>query len=298
LEGRIGVKRILFVIDGAADEPIGELGGKTPLQAANKPNLDALCAKSRLGLLETIPDGLPASSDVGNLSLLGYDVRQNMPGRGPLEAAAMGIRLAEDEVAMRCNLSTQKAGNMEDYSGGHVSTPEAAELIAELNAEFLTPAFRLCPGVSYRHVLILKGKEFSEKVETFPPHDHPGKPLKGILPRESAPEGKETARVLNEFIRDAMPILENSAVNKARSAEGKRPANLAWPWSPGRRPAMKTYQELYGLSGAVISAVDIVFGIGILAGMDPVKVKGATGLWDTNYEGKAREQAGGKEACH
>ncbi len=279
------MKTIVILADGMADYAVPELGGRTPLQAARTPAIDRLCARSRCGLLVTVPDDMPPGSEVANLSVLGYDVRRVYQGRGVLEAASMGVELAADDLAMRCNLICVEAGRIKNHSAGHIPSEESRQLIAALNAELAGPGVRFHAGVSYRHLLVIAGGV--DDLQCTPPHDVPGTPFADVLPR---PKGaaSPTARLVSDLILASQPLLEGHPVNRARRERGLDPGNSIWPWSPGRRPRMKTYRELYGLSGAVISAVDLIFGIGVYAGFDPIHVPGATGLHDTNYEGKAQ----------
>lgn len=302
------MKYLIVLADGAADEPIESLGNKTPLQAANKPLIDKLAREGVNGRLVTVPQGYNPGSEIAHLGLLGYDVAQVFEGRGSLEAASMQIPIEEDEVAMRCNVICLDGLNIKNHSAGNISTEEADELIKSLN-EWM-PSFplegdrfvkaediRLYTGVSYRHLLKIKGG--SKYVRCTPPHDRIGKPWSAELPvaDEEASGSKptkltpeETATILRELILWSQKVLTNHPINKKRIAEGKDPANSIWPWSLGYRPKMQTLQELFPnriKTGAVISAVDLIFGIGVYCGLDKVEVPGATGLWDTNYEGKA-----------
>lgn len=302
------MKYLIVLADGAADEPIESLGNKTPLQAANKPLIDKLAREGVNGRLVTVPQGYNPGSEIAHLGLLGYDVAQVFEGRGSLEAASMQIPIEEDEVAMRCNVICLDGLNIKNHSAGNISTEEADELIKSLN-EWM-PSFplegdrfvkaediRLYTGVSYRHLLKIKGG--SKYVRCTPPHDRIGKPWSAELPvaDEEVPGSKptkltpeETATILRELILWSQKVLTNHPINKKRIAEGKDPANSIWPWSLGYRPKMQTLQELFPSrikTGAVISAVDLIFGIGVYCGLDKVEVPGATGLWDTNYEGKA-----------
>jgi 2,3-bisphosphoglycerate-independent phosphoglycerate mutase len=281
------MKSIVFLGDGMADEPIAGLGGKTPIEAAQTPHMDQIAREGRCGTLLTLPDGFPTSSDVANLSVLGYDLATSYAGRGPIEAASQGIELVGDEIAFRCNLITEKDGILDEYSGGHLTTEEAVELITALNEAFGSDRVRFHPGVSYRNLLILKGKEFSPKVAYQKPDSSQGMNIKDLLLEPEVPEAEETARLLNDLTLRSPHVLEPHPVNGRRRAEGKKMANMIWPWSPGGRPTLTPFQEKYGITGAIISAVDVVFGIGVLAGMEIIRVPGATGFIDTNYEGKA-----------
>jgi 2,3-bisphosphoglycerate-independent phosphoglycerate mutase len=280
------MKYIIFVGDGMADYALKELKGKTPLQAAKTPNMDLLAKKGRLGKLITVPKGMPPGSDVANLSVLGYDPRECYTGRGPLEAASMGVELGKNDVAFRCNLITEKNGKLADYCSGHISNEEAAELMRAVQVEFGKPNIEFHNGVSYRHLLVLK-KDYSDKVECIPPHNVIGSKIAKILPKAKSREGEKTTQLLNKMILDSKKFLEKHPVNVERVKKEKNLGNMIWPWSPGKKPNIKSFQDLYGIKGAAISAVDIIFGLGIYAGFKPIKVEGATGLYDTNYEGKA-----------
>ena len=281
------MKHIIILGDGMADWPIEAFGGATPLQAANKPCMDRLAAIGRSGVLASIPEGFAPGSEIANMSVLGYDVAKVFEGRGSLEAASMGIEIGDDEMAMRCNLICIENGKIKNHSAGHISNEEAHELILFLDKELGNKQIKLHPGVSYRHLLVVKNG--NKALKCTPPHDVPGTPYKEVMIEAEKPEAQETARLLNQLILDSQRLLESHPVNLKRIAEGKDPANSLWPWSPGYRPAMQTMQQLYGIgSGAVISAVDLIMGIGVYAGLTPVHVEGATGLYDTNYEGKAK----------
>ena len=281
------MKYILFIIDGAADYPIEELNNKTPLQVAKKPNIDSLAKKGKCGLLETVPKEMPPDSAVANMSILGYDLKKCYQGRGVLEAANIGVKIEKDDVVFRCNIICEENGKIKNHSGGHISTEEAHKLIEALDEKLGNNEIRFYPGVSYRNLLVLKGKKYSADVECTPPHDVPGTEISKVLVRANNEKGKETANLLNKLILDSKAILEKHPVNIKKVKEGKDPANMIWPWSPGKKPAMKTFQELYKIKGAAISAVDLINGLGVYAGFDVIKVEGATGLWNTNYEGKA-----------
>ena len=281
------MKYIIVLGDGMADEPIEALENKTPLQAVSKPAIDWVAAHGRSGLLATVPAGFAPGSEIANLSVLGYDVPKVFEGRGSLEAASMGVKIEDGEMAMRCNLITIEDGKIKNHSAGHISNAEAAELIAFLQKELGGEDVNFFPGVSYRHLLKIKGG--SKRIVTTPPHDVPGTPYKDVLVRAADTDGEPTARQLNELIERSMTLLENHPVNLARKAAGKDPANSIWPWSPGYRPQMQTLMQRYGIgSGVVISAVDLIKGIGVYAGLESIDVEGATGLYNTNYEGKAQ----------
>jgi 2,3-bisphosphoglycerate-independent phosphoglycerate mutase len=276
------IDRYLILIgDGMGDHPLPELGGRTPLEAAATPNLDRLAREGELGQVRTIPEGMAPGSDVANLSILGYDPRRYHSGRAPLEAAAMGVRLAQGEVALRCNLVTLSgaAGDevMEDYAAGHITTGEATELIGALSRKLGGGEFSFHAGQSYRHLLVWKGG-FSE-LETTPPHDITGQRVAPYLKRLNL-------MALLELMERARPILADHPVNQLRRQKSLRPANAIWLWGQGRAPQMPTVAERFGLGGAVVSAVDLVRGIGRYAGLEPLAVPGMTGWLDTNYAGK------------
>ena len=281
------MKYIIILGDGMADEPIGSLGGRTPLQAACKPSIDRVAALGRSGMLATVPAGFAPGSEIANLSVLGYDLPKVFEGRGSLEAASMGVRIEDGEMAMRCNLLTIEQGRIKNHSAGHITSEEAAELIDFLQKELGGGDANFFPGVSYRHLLKLKGGD--KRIATTPPHDVPGTPYRDVLVRALVPEAEATAVRINELIERSQELLKDHPVNRARVAAGKEPANSIWPWSPGYRPRMETLMQRYGIrDGVVISAVDLIKGIGVYAGLKPVDVEGATGLYTTNYEGKAR----------
>ena len=270
-----------------ADEPIASLGNKTCLQAANKPNIDKIASLGRSGLLDTIPEGFAPGSEIANMSVMGYDVPKVFEGRGSLEAASMGVAIEEGEMAMRCNLICIESGKIKNHSAGHISNEEATELILFLQEKLGNEQINFFPGVSYRHLLKLKGGK--KQLNCTPPHDVPGTVFAHVMIKAEADEAKESADLLNNLILRSQELLENHPVNLKRAAAGKDKANSIWPWSPGYKPAMKTMQELYGLkSGSVISAVDLIRGIGVYAGLKVILVEGATGLYNTNYEGKAQ----------
>jgi 2,3-bisphosphoglycerate-independent phosphoglycerate mutase len=300
------MKYIIILGDGMADEPLPELDGKTPLQAANKPHIDELAKSGRCGMLDTIPAGMLPGSEIANLSVLGYDVPAVFEGRGVLEAASMGVQLEPGDLALRCNLITLDAEKIKNHSAGHISSEEAFELIRFLDKKLGNSNIRFYPGVSYRHLLVIKGG--SKEVDCTPPHDVAGKPFRTYLPEslnknvlpsdlsdglenslENSSGCNKTSALLNYLILRSRYLLLDHPVNQKRIAEGKDPANCIWPWSPGFRPQMSTLKEMYGIGkSAAISAVDLIQGIGVYAGMDVIRVEGATGLYNTNYEGKAR----------
>ena len=280
------MKRVIILGDGMADEPIEELGGKTPLQYAETPTFDWLAKHSRLGMLKTVPAGYHPGSEVANMAVLGYDLDESFEGRGSLEAASMGIDILPGEMAMRCNLICIENGLIKNHSAGHISNEEAKVLIDFLNEKLSDESVSFYPGVSYRHLLKIKGG--CKHIECTPPHDVPGTPFKDVLVRACSPDAESTAELINSLIIKSQQLLSEHPVNLKRVSEGKDPANSIWPWSPGYRPKMQTLQERFGIgSGAVISAVDLIRGIGLYSGLQPIIVEGATGLWNTNYVGKA-----------
>ncbi len=272
------MKYILIVGDGMADYPIDELGGKTPLQAANTPNMDKLAKEGIVGMAKTVPDGMPPGSDVANLSVMGYDPQRYYPGRAPLEAASMGISLEPDETAFRCNLVTVENGIMIDYSGGHISTPEARGLIEAVDASLGNKYVKFHPGISYRHLMVLKDDILPT---CTPPHDISGRAIEPFLPQGNG------AEILRELMSASCPVLEAHEINRQRRQEDKKPANMIWLWGYGKPIKMPTIQQRFNLSGGVISAVDLIRGIGKCAGLRSIDVPGITGYYDTNYTGKA-----------
>ncbi len=282
------MKYLLVVGDGMADYPVPELYGKTPLQVANKPNMDMTAAKGRNGLLKTVPDGLTPGSGTAILSVLGYNPTRYYTGRGPFEAAARNIKLDENDVAYRCNLITEKNNKIVDYSADHITNNEAAELIETLKNKMEKPSsIEFFAGLSYRHFLVIRNYMHKEIVDCTPPHDAIGMEISEILPKAETEDAANTADLLSSMILDSKKVLENHPVNVARRKSGKRSANMIWPWGGGKTPFMPTLKEKYGVESAVISAVDLVKGIGVYAGMKIVEVPGATGFYDTDYEAKA-----------
>lgn len=280
------MKHIIILGDGMADEPIDELGGLTPLQYAATPYMDRLAAAGCTGRLKTVAPGFHPGSEVANMSVLGYDLPHVYEGRGVLEAASIGVTLQPGEMALRCNLVCIDGELLKNHSAGHISTAEADELIRTLNEQLGSDRVRFYTGVSYRHLLVVRGGD--KRLDCTPPHDVPLHPFRPLMVKAEVPEAEETARLLNDLIFRSQEILANHPVNRKRQGAGKDKANSIWPWSPGYRPAMRTLHELYGIRrGAVISAVDLIRGIGTYAGLEVLHVEGATGLYDTNYEGKA-----------
>lgn len=281
------MKHIIILGDGMADEPIASLGNRTPLQAARTPYMDLLARMGRNGILNTVPDGFAPGSEIANLSVLGYDVPSVYEGRGVLEAASMGVEILPGEIGMRCNLVCIEGDLLKNHSAGHISTAEAAELIQFLEDKLGDDRVSFHPGVSYRHVLKMKGG--NKHLRCTPPHDIPGKPFAPHLIQPLTEDAKATADALNELITASRELLHDHPINIQRVKEGKDPANSIWPWSPGFRPSMRRLSEMFPInSGAVISAVDLIRGIGAYAGLEVIMVEGATGLHDTNYEGKAQ----------
>lgn len=286
-------KFIVLVGDGMADYRIDALDGRTPLEAARTPHLDRLAAAGQTGLVCTIPEGMEPGSDIANMSLLGYDPRRYHTGRAPLEAASLGVRLDPQDVAFRCNLVTLLEDDrgvlrMADYAAGHISTEEAREVIATLQERTVEEPLRLYAGVSYRHLLVWRAGR--DDLRTTPPHDITGEPVEPHrrVYREAPP--------LQAFVERASAVLAEHPVNRRRQAEGKRPANGVWLWGQGKAPSLPTLETLYGLRGAMISAVDLLKGLGVYAGLDPIAVPGATGYLDTNYRGKVEAALGALEA--
>ena len=270
-----------------ADEPVSELGGKTPLQFANTPAMDSIARDGVNGTLLTLPQGFATSSEGANMSVLGCDLETEYCGRGPLEAAGRGIPLGPDDKAFRVNLVTIANGVMKDFSGGHLAQADANELIGALNDHFGSSTIQFYPGVSYRNILVLRGNEFSHRVKTEKPDDNHEEHLIDHLPTALETEAEATVTLLRNLMTGAGAVLESTAVNKRLVAEGKAMANGVWPWSGGKAGALHTIREKYGITGAVISAVDVIVGLGRCLGMDVISVPGATGYIDTNYEGKA-----------
>jgi len=282
------MKYLVFLADGMADESIAELDGKTPLEVAKTPGLDSLAKKGAQGTLLTIPKPFPSSSDAANLSVLGYDLAKNYCGRGPIEAARQDIELKEDEVAFRCNLITIIDGILEDYSAGQIDQKSAGDLIALLNDKLGTSKIKFYPGVSYRNILILKGEEFSDKIGYHKPDSNQGERWKEIMPYPRDKEAGTTVMLIKDLIEKSIEILKYAPSNIRLLENNKKPANCIWPWSPGRKPHFESFQEKYNKKGTVISAVDVILGIGKLTGMRAIKPDGATGFIDTNYENKVK----------
>ena len=278
-------KLFVLVCDGMADEPVGQLEGKTPLEAAKTPNMDRLAREGKIGLARTIPKGFVPASDVGNLSILGYDPKQYYCGRGPLEAANLGIEIGEGEVVFRCNLVTVDGDRLADYSAGHITTDEAKTLVRHLAANLGGDGVAFHPGSRYRHLVVFHQPGETEallKTACVPPHDISGWKISDHLPKGPA------AKKLIEMMEKSRELLSGHEVNQVRVDLKENPANMIWFWGQGTRSTIPTYQERWGVSGSVISAVDLVKGAGRLAGLEVIEVPGATGYYDTNYEGKAK----------
>ena len=278
------MKYVVVLGDGMADRPVPELGNRTPLQAAHKPNIDSLAKTGFLGMVQTVPTGMKPGSDTANLAAMGYDPRVCYTGRSPLEAVSMGIKLKDTDVTYRCNLVTLGEGGlgrgiMKDYSSGEITTAESRELVTFLAEKLNEEGFNLYPGVSYRHCLVWDGG--STNVTLTPPHDILGKNTADYLPK-----GEGAERLL-KLMRDSEKLLRDHPVNAARRSAGKNTADSLWAWGEGTKPAIQSFRELRGLNGAVISAVDLLKGIGISAGMESIDVEGATGTLNTNFSGKA-----------
>ncbi len=282
------MKHIIILGDGMADWQVPALGGKTLLQYAHTPNMDRIARMGRCGLLQTVPEGFHPGSEVANSAILGYDQRKVYEGRGPLEAASIGVDLADDDLALRCNLICIEDGRIKNHSCGRLDTEEADVLIRFLQEKLGNERIHFYTGVQYRHLLVVKGGD--KHLRCTPPHDVPGTPFRDCMVEAETPEAQETADLLNHLILASQELLANHPLNLKRKAEGRDPANSIWPWGGGYRPAMTpltvTYPQIR--SGAVITAVDLIRGIGRYAGLQIIDVEGATGLYDTNYEGKAR----------
>lgn len=282
------MKHIIILGDGMADWAVESLGGKTLLQYAKTPYMDKLAGMGRTGRLVTVADGFHPGSEVANMSVLGYDLPKVYEGRGPLEAASIGVDLQPDEMAMRCNIICIEGDHIKNHSAGHITTEEADVLVKYLQEHLGNERVRFHTGVQYRHLLVVKGGD--KRIDCTPPHDVPLKPFRPLLVKAAA-EGErpaETADLLNDLILRSQELLKNHPLNLKRIAEGKDPANSIWPWSPGYRPRMERLSDKFPQvkRGAVISAVDLINGIGYYAGLRRLEVEGATGLYDTNYENK------------
>ena len=297
------MKHLIILGDGMADHKVERLGGKTLLQYARPEYMNRLAKAGRTGRLVTVPEGFPPGSEVANTAILGYDLNQVYEGRGPLEAASIGYEMQADDLALRCNIITLEDGKIITHNGGNLQTEDARVLIDYLNENLAKPIneqegcerVKFICGIQYRHLLIIKGG--NKHIQCAPPHDHPNEPWRRLLVTpESSLVGsgivaaQRTASLINELILKSQELLAQHPFNQARAARGERQANSIWPWSGGYRPSMQTLMQQYPQihSGAVISAVDLIQGIGKYAGLRIIKVAGATGLADTNYEGKAQ----------
>jgi 2,3-bisphosphoglycerate-independent phosphoglycerate mutase len=277
------MKYIMIVPDGAADYPLEDLNGKTPMEVADTPHIDALTKKGQLGRVKTVPFGFSPSSDVANLSLLGYEPQKYYKGRGPLEAANLGVTLDDGDIAFRCNLITESEGKILDYSAGHIIDKEAKIIMEYIQENLGTPEIQFFHGTSYRNLMVYrKGARFGfDKLKYFPPHDVTGGAIE-----KNFPSGKNSEVLIN-IMKDSQKILRNFEINNVRIDLKENPANMIWLWGCGVKPKLPSFKEQFGLTGAVISAVDLIKGIGRLIGMDVIDVEGATGYYDTNYRGKA-----------
>ena len=279
------MKYAILVGDGMSDYPMPELGDKTPLEVAKIYNMNAIVKSGMIGLVKTVPRGMKPASDIANLSILGYDPKTYYTGRGPLEAANIGIELGEDEIAFRCNLVTVNNNVMADYSAGHIADKESQDLVECLNVKLGTERIRFYHGKSYRNLVVIKTRSQDElsdlmKTSCTPPHDITGSSIANHCPRGKGSE------VLMKLMDDSRPILEKHEINKVRVDLGENPANMIWLWGQGTDPNMPSFKGMFGLDGSVISAVDLVNGIGKLVGLELIQVPGATGYYDTNYQGK------------
>ena len=275
------MKYIVLIGDGMSDYPIDSLDGRTPLEAAKKPNMDCLARKGRVGTSITVPKHMTPASDVANLSIMGYDPNKYYSGRGPLEAANIGVELDEGDVAFRCNLITATDDILSDYSAGHIANKEAEALIKYLDSKLGSDSVKFYPGMSYRHLTVFKASPELVDLKCTPPHNVTGQSISHNLPK-----GKR-AEFIIKLMNDSRELLSENEVNKVRIDLGENPGNMIWLWGQGVKPRMDSFQEKYGLTGSVISAVDLIKGIGKVIGLDPIKVPGATGYYDTDYKAKA-----------
>lgn len=285
------MKHIIILGDGMADHAVDRLGGKTLLEYANTPNMDYLARIGRTGRLLTVPDGFLPGSEVANATILGYDMNRVYEGRGPLEAASIGYDMQPDDLALRCNIICLAEQKIKNHHGGHLTTDESQELIDLLNEKLGSDRVKFIKGIQYRHLLIIKGG--NKHITCAPPHDHPNEEWRGLLVKPEKGdehEALQTATLLNELIIKSQEVLYNAPLNVRRRSEGKDQANSIWPWGGGYRPQMKTLSEMYPQikHGDVISAVDLIRGIGHYAGLRNIIVPGATGLANTDYEGKTQ----------
>jgi len=280
------MKHIIILGDGMADWPSASLGNKTLLQHSHTPYMDMLASKGRTGRLITVADGFHPGSEVANMSVMGYDLPKVYEGRGPLEAASIGVELQPGDMAMRCNIVCIEGEILKNHSAGHISTEDADVLVKYLQEHLGNERVQFHTGVQYRHLLVIKGG--NKQIDCTPPHDVPLHPFRPLMVKAEVPEAQETADLINDLILKSQELLKNHPLNLKRMAEGKDPANSIWPWSPGYRPQMESLSVMYPSiqKGSVISAVDLINGIGVYAGLRRISVEGATGLYDTNYENK------------
>ena len=277
---------MIILGDGMADWPSASLGNRTLLQVSHTPNMDKLAKMGRTGRLITVADGFHPGSEVANMSVMGYDLPKVYEGRGPLEAASIGVELKPGDMAMRCNIVCIEGEILKNHSAGHITTEEADVLVKYLQEHLGNERVTFYTGVQYRHLLVIKGGD--KNFDCTPPHDVPLQPFRPLMVKANAPEAQDTADLLNDLIWKSQELLKNHPINLKRVAEGKDPANSIWPWSPGYRPQMEPLSTMYPSikKGSVISAVDLINGIGVYAGLRRIDVEGATGLYDTNYENK------------
>lgn len=282
------MKYIVIVPDGVADEPIKELGDKTPLQVSDIKNINELAKKGIVGMAKTVPDSIPPGSDAANLAVLGYNPEEFLTGRSPLEAASMGIDLKPTDVAFRCNLvtlseeeDTYEGRKVLDHSGGEISTEEAAVLIDAIEQELGTETIKFYSGVSYRHAMVVENG--SDQYYLVPPHDILDQTIKGYMPTG------DMSQEIQAMMEKSYEILNNHPINEKRRKEGKKPANSIWIWGQGKKPALTSFKEKFNATGTIISAVDLIKGIGICAGLEAPEIEGATGTIHTNYEGKTEK---------
>ena len=282
------MKHIIILGDGMADWSSVSLGNKTLLQYADTPYMDMLASKGRTGTLITVPDGFHPGSEVANMSVMGYNLPKVYEGRGPLEAASIGVELQSGDMAMRCNLVCIEGDILKNHSAGHVSTEEADVLVKYLQEHLGDEQIQFHTGVQYRHLLVIKDGD--KHIDCTPPHDVPLRPFRPLMVKAEVPEAQETADIINSLILKSQELLDKHPINLKRVSEGKDPANSIWPWSPGYRPQMEPLSVMYPQikKGSVISAVDLINGIGVYAGLRRIRVEGITGLYDTNYENKVK----------
>ena len=284
------MKYVIFIPDGSSDYPIDELGGRTPLEAANTPNIDKLAERGIGGFTNNVPPQFTPGSDVANMSIFGYNPVGSYTGRGPLEAGSMGIETSPNDVIFRCNTITEKDDKIDDFNAGHITSEEAESLIKSLN-EYFNEKYdyfkgKFYPGISYRHLFVYscdddKDTAILDNLQTMPPHDIVGESIE-----ENTNWNDEIAIKIKEIMKESQEVLENHEINKKRIEEGKKPANMVWLWGQGTTPELPDFKETYGLEGAVITGVDLLKGIGIFAGLDVIEVPGATGFFDTDYKAK------------